>query len=121
MLNIPQVPAKLTTICNGELEDRFQDALRTVISSLKPGEKGSITMTLNFCRQAESESIIDTKFKVTKKLPPASKASFIRDLGAKGLQTDAPMEQQNLSFLDTEPKTKALDPDLENKERTKEA
>jgi len=112
MLNIPQVPAKLTTICNGELEDRFQDALRTVISALKPGEKGSITMTLNFCRQPESESIIDTKFKVTKKLPPASKTSFIRDLGAEGLQTDAPMEQKNLSFL--EPKTKALSPDLED-------
>ena len=106
MINIPQVPAKLTTICNGELEDRFQEALQQVITNLKPGEKGGITITLGFCREQESESIISTKFNVSTKLPPAKKASFIRDLGAEGLQTDAPMEQKDLHFL--EPQTKMV-------------
>lgn len=89
-----EVPVSLSTVCGGSLEEQFQKIYPAVISQLRPGNSGSISVTLKFKRMEDTATMVTTSFSLTPKFPAVKKASICQITGEGKLKTDAPVESK---------------------------
>lgn len=92
---------KLNTVCQGKLEEAFQDIYPALIASMKPGDKAGIGITMEFKRVEETDTMVSVSFKITPKFPVMSKASICQVTQDNKLKTDKPVEQ--VDFLRRHP------------------
>lgn len=93
-------PVNLSTICEGNLEDEFQRMYPEVVAALNdPKDKGSITITIDLKRVAETASMLTTSYKIKPTFPAVSRSSMCRISGENKLQTIARKIKQ-LTLLD---------------------
>lgn len=64
----------LSNICEGALEEEFQSLYPAILSQLKEGDKGSISITVEMARVKDTSSMVTTSFKVTPKFPARKRA-----------------------------------------------
>lgn len=88
-----EVKLSLTTVCGGELEQRFQELVPAIISQLGQGQKGTISINLEFKRVPDTATMVSTSFTVSPKFPAIKKASICQITEDYSLKTEAPMEK----------------------------
>jgi hypothetical protein len=70
------IPLSLATLCQGELEAKFQNMYPTLLSQCREGGKASVSITIEFEKIKDTSIMVKTKFKLTPKFPATSKASI---------------------------------------------
>jgi hypothetical protein len=93
-----EVALSLNTVCQGKLEEAFQDIYPNLIASMKPGDKAGISISIEFKRVEETDTMINVSFKIAPKFPARSKASICQIIKNYKLKTDRPMEQAVIAF-----------------------
>lgn len=102
----------LSTMAQGSLENDFQEKYRDVINSLKKGQKGSVSIKLEFERPADMDSLLTISYEVSVTKPKkkvATIASIEEDDNQQlFLRTDAPakIDYTNVTILDKEREAK---------------
>lgn len=86
-------PINLTNVCDGNLEAAFQVAYQQVLASLKKGQKGSISITLEMERPANLDTLVNIGYKLTPKFPATSKISVAQISEDGSLKVERPTER----------------------------
>jgi len=90
---MPEVPISLSTLCKGDLEQRFQQLIPEIISRLGKDQKASISIGVEFKRVPDTATMVSASFMITPKYPATKKASICQITDGYGLKTDAPVEK----------------------------
>lgn len=93
---MPEVEVTLSTVCQGELEKKFQEILPGLICALGQGQKGKITIGLEFARVPDTTTMVAASFSISPTFPAIKKASICQITENYGLKTEAPMEKPKL-------------------------
>ena len=96
-----QVKLSLATLCVGQLEEQFQKLYPAVIASLGDGEKGSLSITIEFSKLPDTSTIVGTSFKVKPNYPSKGKAAICQIDSDGRLSTDPVPEKPKLVNLFT--------------------
>lgn len=104
-INENEVPLSLSTLCNGELEKRFQEIYPALLAGLKEGAKASVNITVELQRVKDTTTMVNVAYKLTPRWPAHSKASVCQLTGdGKQLLTDKPVEKPRVVALFNENK-----------------
>jgi len=88
-----EVPISLSTVCGGDLEQRFLEIIPQLISRLGQGQKANIAISLEFKRVPDTTTMVSTSFTITPKYPATKKASICQIIDGYGLKTEAPVDK----------------------------
>jgi len=88
-----EVAVSLSTVCAGDLEQRFQEIIPQLISRLGQGQKANISINLEFKRVPDTNTMVSTSFTITPKYPALKKASICQIVDGFGLKTEAPVDK----------------------------
>lgn len=94
-----EVPVSLSTICAGALEEQFQQIMQALIPQIKHGQKGSVSISIDFKRVENTTTMVTTAYKITPKFPAMSKASICQVTGDNRLKTEAAVERPKVVNL----------------------
>jgi len=94
-----EVNISLSTICGGALEDQFQDLYPALISQIKQGQKASLSITINFKKIENTDTMLSADYSLTPKFPAVKKASICQITGEGKLKTDAPQPRPQVVNL----------------------
>lgn len=94
-----EVPVSLSTICAGALEEQFQSIMQALIPQIKHGQKGSVSINIDFKRVENTTTMVTTAYKITPKFPAMSKASICQVTGDNRLKTEAPADRPKVVNL----------------------
>lgn len=93
----------LATLVNGDLNEEFIKHYQDVLSSLKKGEKGKITMNVVINRIQDMDTLVGIEYDIKSSKPTRKKSSMaaIKEVnGQLELMTDKPKEPlQNVSMF----------------------
>lgn len=89
------VALDLTTICEGELNNKFKEMYPEVVKALANKEKGkgSVGISINFQKVANTDTMFNVDFTIKKNVPAEKKVSICQITGDNTLKTDAPEEK----------------------------
>jgi len=86
----------LSNLCGGQLEEQFQELVPKIISQLKEGQKGTISISIDFKRVPETTTMVTTSYSLSHKFPSVKKTSFCQVTGDNRLKTEPPKEKPKL-------------------------
>jgi len=90
----------LINICDGKLEQAFQEAYPAIVSQLTEGAKGVISINIKIERVPDTVTMVNTSFLLTPKFP-AKKKSHIAEITADGkLKTEVTPATANLALFE---------------------
>lgn len=89
----PMVPATLSTLCNGELENLFQSNVPSLLSQLGHGQKATLSLNLEFTRVPNTDTMINIKATAKPTYPSRVKVAVGQITGDCKLQVDKPSEK----------------------------
>lgn len=93
---MPKQEITLNNICNGKLEEAFQEVYPAIVSQLTEGTKGTIAINITIERVQNTVTMVNTSFSLTPKFP-AKKKSNIAEIMADGkLKTEVIPPTANL-------------------------
>ncbi|MEN6567158.1 MAG: hypothetical protein ABFC57_12760 [Veillonellales bacterium] len=95
-----EIPVSLSTICGGALEEQFQQVYPAVIAQLRTGNKGSVSITIDFKKVPDTTTMVSTSYKLTPKFPASGKASICQLTDKFGLKTEPPAENKVIGLFD---------------------
>ena len=89
-------PLSLATVCEGDLEEEFQEMYPKLIAALREGDKGTITITLEIARIENTDSMLKVGYKIKPQLPSKGKASICAITKGNKLLSEAPVQKPHI-------------------------
>lgn len=96
-----QVKLSLTNVCDGLLEQKFQEEYPKILHDLKQGKKATITMKIDVQRMDDSETLLTMASSFDVKMPASPKKQKIYSLNANDftVQTEKPKDPDELQTV----------------------
>lgn len=92
-----EVKVSLSSVCGGDLEERFQELIPSIIASLREKQKGSVSIKIEFARIPDTTSMVSTTFTIVPRFPSNKKASICQiNPEDYSLKTEAPIAKPKL-------------------------
>lgn len=92
-----------SNIGEGSLANELQEHYRGLLSKLFPGEKGSITIGLNFVRMKDATTMVVVEHSISSKSPKRKKQTIAQIVGDENgemiLKVDAPPKKAEIRQL----------------------
>lgn len=89
----------LATVCQGELEEAFQELYPKVVAAMKQGDKASLDITIGIEKMKDSDIMYALSYSIKPKFPARSRASICQITGDGRLKTDKPVPKPEVLSL----------------------
>ena len=91
----------LANVCEGKLEQTFQELYPAVISSLPDGGSGGISITIKFTRVKNTATMVNTEFALKPQFPARKRGHIAEITGEGRLRTEVTPPSENLFAIKT--------------------
>jgi hypothetical protein len=95
-----ETPLSLSTVCGGSLEQEFQEQYGALLTKLRDGDKGTLTISLEMRRVKDTATMVELGYKISSKYPTKAKSSVCQiDADGKLLTEEPPKKVANMTLF----------------------
>lgn len=77
------VSLSLANLAEGRLDQEFQTLYKKTLAAIKPGEKGSVTVTVTLARVKDTETMVEVGYSIKATTPARKRSSMAIIKGEK--------------------------------------
>lgn len=89
----------LSNLCDGEMEEEFNNQYKEIISMLKEGAKGTISIQINFKKLEGTSTMYNVDFKINSRRPAAQRGGICQVNGGGELLVEEVIKAKTLELF----------------------
>lgn len=94
-----EVELSLATVCQGKLEEAFQDLYPKIVAAMKQGDKAGLAINIGLEKMKDSDLMFALSYSISPKFPSRSRASICQVTNDYTLKTDKPVPRAEVVSL----------------------